>query len=82
MDLCLGTFRLFVVQWLAKIAGCQPQLKPLPFYVHLKDFHLNCETVMLFHRCIQGDLEAIMPVWASKLFSSVCLVVYIVISNL
>ena len=29
MDLCQVTFRSFVVQWLAKISGCQPQLKAL-----------------------------------------------------
>ena len=29
MDLCPVTFRSFVVQWSAKIAGCWPQLKPL-----------------------------------------------------
>ena len=29
MDLCPVTFRSFVFQWLAKIAGPQPQLKPL-----------------------------------------------------
>ena len=29
MDLCPVTFRSFVVQWLAKIVGCRPQLKPL-----------------------------------------------------
>ena len=29
MDLCPATFRSFVVQWLAKIAGRQPQLEPL-----------------------------------------------------
>ena len=32
MDLCLAAFRSFVVQWLAKNAGCWPQLKPLPMY--------------------------------------------------
>ena len=29
MDLCPATFKSFVVQWLLKIAGCWPQLKPL-----------------------------------------------------
>ena len=29
MDLCQATFRSFFVQWLAKIASHQPQLKPL-----------------------------------------------------
>ena len=29
MDLCPATFRSFVVQWEVKIAGCQPQMKPL-----------------------------------------------------
>ena len=29
MDLCPTTVRSFVVQWLAKIACCRPQLKPL-----------------------------------------------------
>ena len=29
MDLCLATFRSFVVQWSAKIAGHRSQLKPL-----------------------------------------------------
>ena len=29
MDLCAATFKSFVVQWSAKIAGRQPQLKPL-----------------------------------------------------
>lgn len=29
MDLYLAIFRLFVVQWSAKLLGCQPQLKPL-----------------------------------------------------
>ena len=28
MDLCLTTFKSFVVQWSAQIAGCQPKLKP------------------------------------------------------
>ena len=31
MNLCLATFRSFVVQWLAKIARRQPELKPLSF---------------------------------------------------
>ena len=29
MNLYLAIFRLFVVQWSAKLLGCQPQLKPL-----------------------------------------------------
>ena len=29
MDLCLVTFKLFVVQWSAKIASRRPQLEPL-----------------------------------------------------
>ena len=29
MDLCLVTFKSYVVQWLAKIAVRRPQLKPL-----------------------------------------------------
>ena len=29
MNLYLAIFRLFVVQWSAKLLGCQPQMKPL-----------------------------------------------------
>ena len=41
MDLYLATFKSFVVQWSAKIAGHQAQLKPLqikqiyPFYTDI-----------------------------------------------
>ena len=54
MDLCLVTFRSFVLQWSAKIAGHQPQLKPLPC-THLKPFpiylfHLKCDCVGQLHK--------------------------------
>ena len=35
MDLCPATFRSFVVQCLAKIVGCWPQLKPLRYEIFL-----------------------------------------------
>ena len=33
MDLCRATFRSFVIQWSAKIAGRWSQLKPLDIYL-------------------------------------------------
>ena len=36
MDLCPATFRSFVVQRFAKIAGHQPQLKPPYIYIYNK----------------------------------------------
>lgn len=41
MDLCPVTFKSFVVQWSAKIAGCQPPLKPLHITISLFTCHIH-----------------------------------------
>ena len=38
VDLCPVTFKSFVIQWSAKIAGRRPQLKPLYSSVSIVDF--------------------------------------------
>ena len=50
MDLCLATFRPFVVQWLAKITGRQPQLKPLLLNICLYNFGKHCHKVVIVQR--------------------------------
>ena len=41
MDLCPVIFKSFVVQWSAKIASCQPQLKPLYNFINILSILTN-----------------------------------------
>ena len=74
MDLCLATVGLFVVQWLAKMVGGWPQLKPLHLTVAIhQQKYFDTYTKW---RCLMLDsselLESQVPsCWKSNIYPTI-----------
>ena len=65
MDLCLVTFKSYVVQWLAKIAVRRPQLKPL-YAIYIG----HTESAKILHK--EDGHFGTWCVWCARSFFIVC----------